>query len=211
VSDAIQAREKSGGTHERCAYCHEEFSATKPGDEAGERVVCAGCRTPHHGECFADNGGCSSLGCDREVVRVADGSEIGAADLVRRVRLRAWPDRVVVIGAIVGVALTIYAVETDRFPLLGPLCLVLAFSVAIRRHLAVTLDDDPGLVAPFAPARPPLDAIEAAQRLNATATRASTGTLREPTGPSRECRACSRTLEATDGLRFCYHCGALLR
>jgi TM2 domain-containing membrane protein YozV len=33
------------------------------GDAEGERKDCPGCGTPHHADCFAENGGCTVFGC----------------------------------------------------------------------------------------------------------------------------------------------------
>jgi TM2 domain-containing membrane protein YozV len=33
-----------------------------------EQVVCPGCGTPHHGDCFAENGGCTVFGCSHAPV-----------------------------------------------------------------------------------------------------------------------------------------------
>lgn len=33
------------------------------GDAEGERQDCPGCGTPHHADCFAENGGCTVFGC----------------------------------------------------------------------------------------------------------------------------------------------------
>jgi hypothetical protein len=41
----------------RCPYCRDSIAA-------GERVLCGGCLTPHHRVCFAENEGCSLLGCE---------------------------------------------------------------------------------------------------------------------------------------------------
>lgn len=41
-----------------CPYCR---SAIEPG--AGDELVCPGCGTPHHSDCFAENGGCTVFGC----------------------------------------------------------------------------------------------------------------------------------------------------
>lgn len=40
----------------RCPYCHDAV-------DAAALVVCGSCATPHHGQCFEQNGGCSLLGC----------------------------------------------------------------------------------------------------------------------------------------------------
>ncbi len=41
-----------------CPYCRTEV-----GDGKGERSDCPGCGTPHHADCFAENGGCTVFGC----------------------------------------------------------------------------------------------------------------------------------------------------
>jgi TM2 domain-containing membrane protein YozV len=41
-----------------CPYCRTEVS-----DAEGERKDCPGCGTPHHADCFAENGGCTVFGC----------------------------------------------------------------------------------------------------------------------------------------------------
>ncbi|HXT26245.1 MAG TPA: NINE protein [Candidatus Eisenbacteria bacterium] len=41
-----------------CPYCR-----TQVGDAEGERRDCPGCGTPHHVDCFAENGGCTVFGC----------------------------------------------------------------------------------------------------------------------------------------------------
>ena len=35
------------------------------GDAEGERKDCPGCGTPHHADCFAENGGCTVFGCSQ--------------------------------------------------------------------------------------------------------------------------------------------------
>lgn len=41
-----------------CPYCRTEI-----GSGEGERVDCPSCMTPHHADCFAENGGCTVFGC----------------------------------------------------------------------------------------------------------------------------------------------------
>jgi TM2 domain-containing membrane protein YozV len=41
-----------------CPYCRTEV-----GDAEGERRDCPGCGTPHHADCYAENGGCTVFGC----------------------------------------------------------------------------------------------------------------------------------------------------
>jgi TM2 domain-containing membrane protein YozV len=41
-----------------CPYCRTEV-----GEAEGERKDCPGCGTPHHADCFSENGGCTVFGC----------------------------------------------------------------------------------------------------------------------------------------------------
>lgn len=43
-----------------CPYCRTEV-----GESEGERKDCPGCGTPHHADCFAENGGCTVFGCSQ--------------------------------------------------------------------------------------------------------------------------------------------------
>ena len=43
-----------------CPYCRTEV-----GEAEGERKDCPGCGTPHHADCFAENGGCTVFGCSQ--------------------------------------------------------------------------------------------------------------------------------------------------
>lgn len=40
-----------------CPYCRTTI------DDAENRQDCAGCGTPHHADCYAENGGCTVFGC----------------------------------------------------------------------------------------------------------------------------------------------------
>jgi len=42
-----------------CPYCRTELNAP----DAGPPKICEGCGTPHHEECFNENGGCTLFGC----------------------------------------------------------------------------------------------------------------------------------------------------
>lgn len=42
-----------------CPYCRT------PIDEAENRHDCTGCGTPHHADCYAENGGCTVFGCSQ--------------------------------------------------------------------------------------------------------------------------------------------------
>ena len=57
-----------------CPYCKTEV------DDGGGRMYCTACGTPHHGECWEENGGCTVFGC-----KAAPAEEpklrVGAADL----------------------------------------------------------------------------------------------------------------------------------
>jgi TM2 domain-containing membrane protein YozV len=41
-----------------CPYCRTEV-----GDADGQRKDCSSCGTPHHADCYAENGGCTVFGC----------------------------------------------------------------------------------------------------------------------------------------------------
>ena len=41
-----------------CPYCRTEI-----GEVEGERKDCPTCNTPHHADCFEENGGCTVFGC----------------------------------------------------------------------------------------------------------------------------------------------------
>jgi TM2 domain-containing membrane protein YozV len=45
-----------------CPYCRMEV---EPGDN---EMVCTGCGTPHHRDCFEENGGCTVFGCTQAPV-----------------------------------------------------------------------------------------------------------------------------------------------
>jgi TM2 domain-containing membrane protein YozV len=46
-----------------CPYCRTEI-----GPAVEDRLDCPGCGTPHHPECFAENGGCTVFGCSKAPV-----------------------------------------------------------------------------------------------------------------------------------------------
>jgi hypothetical protein len=55
-----------------CPYCR------CPLEEGDTRTTCPGCGTPHHADCFAENGGCTVFGCshapsDEPALRVSAG------------------------------------------------------------------------------------------------------------------------------------------
>src|SRR5579863_548701 len=41
-----------------CPYCR---TAIEP--DSGEQLLCTGCGTPHHADCYTENGGCTVFGC----------------------------------------------------------------------------------------------------------------------------------------------------
>ena len=60
-----------------CPYCRAPITL-----EAGEHCFCNGCGTPHHSDCYEENGGCTVFGCrcapaDEPKLQVS-GQEIGA-------------------------------------------------------------------------------------------------------------------------------------
>ena len=42
-----------------CPYCRTPF---EPEDEV---ITCEACSTPHHADCYAENGGCTVFGCSK--------------------------------------------------------------------------------------------------------------------------------------------------
>lgn len=43
-----------------CPYCRTEIESAASAEDV---TICEGCNTPHHKECFAENGGCTLFGC----------------------------------------------------------------------------------------------------------------------------------------------------
>src|SRR5215831_10150281 len=43
-----------------CPYCRMPFDETGPA-----KVFCTACGTPHHEDCYRENGGCTVFGCSR--------------------------------------------------------------------------------------------------------------------------------------------------
>ncbi len=58
VREADRFMWTGGGTQPRCPFCREQLSEDHP-----DLVSCDSCRTLHHGECFAEHGGCTIYGC----------------------------------------------------------------------------------------------------------------------------------------------------
>lgn len=61
-----------------CPYCRTPIVA-----EENNELLCPGCATPHHADCFAENGGCTVFGCSsappEEPKLRLTGSEIAAS------------------------------------------------------------------------------------------------------------------------------------
>jgi len=61
-----------------CPYCRTPIVA-----EENNELLCPGCATPHHSDCFAENGGCTVFGCSaappEEPKLRLTGSEIAAS------------------------------------------------------------------------------------------------------------------------------------
>jgi|SRR5215831_18461593 len=64
--------------HALCPYCRAPIVS-----EENNEVLCPGCSTPHHRDCFAENGGCTVFGCSaappEEPKLRLTGSEIAAS------------------------------------------------------------------------------------------------------------------------------------
>ena len=211
--ESVHARATRRGA-DRCPYCHEPFSSADDSDGA-QRVACTGCGTPHHAECFAENGGCSALGCERIAARVPSGAALTAEDLRPGWRDRTRPRSVAIPLIVVGFALLTFALATDRFPLLGPLFIALGIGVSLLNGMRLPTEE----AAPESPYTPPFpvppnqapaNGYEGARLLVTSSRRRMGERLSEPSGPGGECHACGRALEATADLAFCYHCGASL-
>jgi TM2 domain-containing membrane protein YozV len=41
-----------------CPYCRAPIE-----EPEGQAIICAGCGTPHHADCYQENGGCTVFGC----------------------------------------------------------------------------------------------------------------------------------------------------
>jgi len=67
-----------------CPYCRTEV-----GEAEGEGRDCPGCGTPHHADCYAENGGCTVFGCanapsDEAKVTVS-GTDLAGNSVTRQV------------------------------------------------------------------------------------------------------------------------------
>jgi hypothetical protein len=66
-----------------CPYCRAPIEGA--GEEPDEIVVCEECATPHHADCYAENGGCTVFGCSKAPVDEPKIS-ISTSDLSRPVQ-----------------------------------------------------------------------------------------------------------------------------
>src|ERR1043166_1080380 len=73
-----------------CPYCRcpIEESAVNP-------IVCAGCGTPHHSDCYAENGGCTVFGCsaapEEEPKLSMSGADLTAPEFARSMQTQSIP------------------------------------------------------------------------------------------------------------------------
>jgi TM2 domain-containing membrane protein YozV len=97
-----------------CPYCRTEV-----GDAEGEGKECPGCGTPHHADCFAENGGCTVFGCSQAPADEAKVT-VTATDMVGNVVTRqvnaptAWP------SVALGAGFTTFRAPAAEVPLAAP-------------------------------------------------------------------------------------------
>ena len=53
----LQAQSRLAGRRMVCPFCQSAVA------QSAERVVCPTCGIPHHADCWAENGGCTTYGC----------------------------------------------------------------------------------------------------------------------------------------------------
>ena len=75
-----------------CPYCRAEIEP-----DPAQAVYCPGCGTPHHVDCFEENGGCTIFGCSAAPPAESKLS-IGSPDLYSAVITRAVPPALSVPG-----------------------------------------------------------------------------------------------------------------
>jgi hypothetical protein len=81
-----------------CSYCHDAFGR-------GDATYCAGCLAPHHEDCFAEHGACSTPGCgETRLVRAGRSVRPGR---IRRIAFFAF-------AAVVGSGITVAALRPWR-------------------------------------------------------------------------------------------------
>jgi TM2 domain-containing membrane protein YozV len=91
-----------------CPYCRTEV-----GEAEGDRKDCPGCGTPHHADCFTENGGCTVFGCTNAPSDEAKVTVTGT-DLMGNVVTRQAPAPVIRPGLSLGAGYT-----TFHAPVLG--------------------------------------------------------------------------------------------
>ena len=73
-----------------CPYCRCPVE-----EQEREAIVCPGCGTPHHSDCYAENGGCTVFGCSaapEEEDKVSlSSADLAAPEFVRGVQTQAIP------------------------------------------------------------------------------------------------------------------------
>jgi TM2 domain-containing membrane protein YozV len=73
-----------------CPYCRCPVE-----EPEREPMICAGCGTPHHSDCYAENGGCTVFGCSaapEEEPKVSlSGADLVAPGFVRGVQTQSIP------------------------------------------------------------------------------------------------------------------------
>jgi hypothetical protein len=82
IDRAPAPRVTTGGSYsgKTCPFCRTAFGA------AEEVTVCGACGIPHHAECWAENGGCTTFGCGAAPRPVAAHHRPAAASMPRPCR-----------------------------------------------------------------------------------------------------------------------------
>src|ERR1700692_2491372 len=84
-----------------CPYCRCPL-------EAGDtQTTCPGCETPHHADCFAENGGCTVFGCANAPTDEAKVT-VSATDMMGNVVTRQAPTPVTRPGLSLGPGFTTF-------------------------------------------------------------------------------------------------------
>jgi hypothetical protein len=58
VTRRAYARPSATDNETRCPFCRRDFEESRE-----PKARCASCATPHHAECWSENGGCTIFGC----------------------------------------------------------------------------------------------------------------------------------------------------
>lgn len=73
-----------------CPYCRCPIEESEK-----EPIVCAGCGTPHHSDCYAENGGCTVFGCnaapEEEPKLSISGAYLAAPEPAREMQTQSIP------------------------------------------------------------------------------------------------------------------------